>query len=98
MEPNNKSKGAWWVPAIALFMPISFWIAGPVIIALFVGKYFDKRFNSEPKIFILCIVIAFIISTISIIRISQKYIKRLEVEAREQSEQQKEKNGTATLN
>ncbi len=91
-----QNKEAWWRPAAILFAQMSFWIAGPVIIALFVGKYFDKRFNSEPRIFILCIIIAFMVSAISIVRISKKYIKKLEIEALEKAEQIKEKNGNTT--
>ncbi len=73
------------MPAAILFARMSFWIAGPVIIALFLGKYLDTRFSSEPRIFILCTVIAFLISTISIVRISKKYIKKLEIEAKQKN-------------
>ncbi|MDQ5971735.1 MAG: hypothetical protein QG566_681 [Patescibacteria group bacterium] len=85
MKENINTKQAWWMPALVLFIRMSFWIAGPIVIALFVGKYFDKRFNSEPKIFILSTVIAFLISVISIVRISKKYIEKLEKEAREKN-------------
>ncbi len=85
MKENINTKQAWWMPAVVLFIRMSFWIAGPIVIALFVGKYFDKRFNSEPKIFILSTVIAFLISVISIVRISKKYIEKLEKEAREKN-------------
>ncbi|MCC6323530.1 AtpZ/AtpI family protein [Candidatus Nomurabacteria bacterium] len=85
MKDNIDSKQAWWMPAVALFIRMSFCIAGPIVIALFVGKYFDKRFNSEPKIFILSTVIAFLISVISIVRISKKYIEKLEKEAKEKN-------------
>lgn len=85
MKENISTKQAWWMPAVVLFIRMSFWIAGPIVIALFVGKYFDKRFNSEPKIFILSTAIAFLISVISIVRISKKYIEKLEKEAREKN-------------
>ena len=85
MKENINTKQAWWMPAVVLFIRMSFWIAGPIVIALFVGKYFDKRFNSEPKIFILSTAIAFLISVISIVRISKKYIEKLEKEAREKN-------------
>lgn len=53
---------------MVLFGRLSGWIAGPILIALFVGKWLDKRYNSEPWLFLLCVGMAFILSSVGIVR------------------------------
>ncbi len=51
-----------------LFGRLSGWIGGPIIVALFVGKWLDKKYDSEPWIFLLSVAIAFIVSSIGMVR------------------------------
>ena len=51
-----------------LFGRLSGWIAGPIIAALFIGKWLDKKYDSEPWIFLASVGIAFIISSVGIVR------------------------------
>lgn len=83
MNENMKSKNAWWMPALIIFSRISAWIVFPVIISLFFGKKLDIYFNTGQTMFILCMVLAFIISAFAIIKISKSYIKKLEEEAKQ---------------
>lgn len=41
---------------------ISGWIAFPVIIALYVGQWLDRRFGTEPWLFLATITLAFLVS------------------------------------
>lgn len=83
MNENNKPKELWWRPAMMMFTNVSGWIAGPIIIALIVGKYLDKKYNSDPWFFLGLTAIAFFISIFSIVRIMMKYIREIEKEAKE---------------
>lgn len=86
MEKDNKVKELWYMPAIKMGADVSIWIAGPIIIALFVGKWLDKKYDSDPWFFIGLTVVAFIISIGGIMKILMKYLKDIEREAKEKRE------------
>ena len=73
---KNESKS--WQPAVFLFFKISGWIAFPVVISLVVGKWLDRRFETEPIFFLSLTAIAFGISLYGIVRESKKTMKDLE--------------------
>ena len=78
---DQKSKGekeAWFQPGLLLFGRLSGWIGGPVIGALFIGKELDEKFSSEPWGFLLCVGIAFVLSSVGIVWEAQKAIKEIE--------------------
>ena len=81
----NKNN-SWWRPAVEIFSQVSGWVAGPIILALVVGKYLDGRFDTKPWIFLGLTGIAFIFSIYGIVKVVTKYMKKIENE-------QKEKNG-----
>ena len=85
-QPDNKKDKIWWRPAIIMFVRVSVWVAIPVIIALYVGKYLDKRYDTAPWMFIGTTVVAFIISMVAIARISMKYIHKIEKENKEKND------------
>lgn len=85
-EDQNKSKVSWWQPGVLLFMRLSGWIAGPIIIAIFAGKWLDSKYGTDPWLFLLTVGFAFIVSTMGIVRDSMKELKRVEKE-------QKKKDG-----
>ena len=60
-----------------IFIQISSWIVGPLIFALYLGQYFDSKYNTEPKILIIACIIAFILTIVAITKISKNYIKSL---------------------
>jgi hypothetical protein len=77
MEDNKKTK-IWWQPALVMFAKSSAWIAIPVICALFIGKYLDKRYGTDPWIFLILTGIAFLVSMLGIWKILKKYINDIE--------------------
>jgi F0F1-type ATP synthase assembly protein I len=89
MENDQKGK-VWWQPAIVMFAKVSVWVAIPIILALFIGKYFDKRYGTDPWIFISLTGIAFIVSIFGIWKMLKKYIKEMNLEERNKNQ---EKNG-----
>ncbi|HEX8974189.1 MAG TPA: AtpZ/AtpI family protein [Patescibacteria group bacterium] len=80
MDSKNKSNIPWWQPGLVLFVRLSGWIAGPIIVAVFVGKFLDKKYHSEPWLFLLSVGIAFLISMIALIKIGFAEFKKIEKE------------------
>ena len=77
---NNTDKNAWWKPGLIIFAKVSASIAIPIILALYIGKYLDKKYNSYPWIFLSLTFIAFLISLFSIWKNVVKYIDNIEKE------------------
>jgi len=65
---------------LILFSRLSVWIGGPILVAIFVGKYLDKKYNTQPWLFLLSVGIAFAISTFGIIRDSMRELKKIDEE------------------
>jgi len=74
---NKKNKPLWWKPGVILFTKVSIYIAIPIIVALYVGKFLDNKYNTAPWIFLVLTFISFIISIVSIWRFISKYIDEL---------------------
>lgn len=74
----GSGRAAWWQPAIAMFLKLSVWIAGPIIIALYLGKWLDKKFDLAPWLFLSCIGLAFIISMFGLVKNTTEELKKLE--------------------
>lgn len=70
----------WWQSGIILFSKLSSWIVAPVLIALFVGKWLDRKFSTEPWLFLACVGIAFFISMFGIIRDTLEALKKMDKE------------------
>ncbi|MEA1925691.1 MAG: AtpZ/AtpI family protein [Patescibacteria group bacterium] len=62
-KQNDTSR---WQSNIILFAKLNGWIAGPVIIALIIGKWLDDKYNIDPWSFLALIGFAFVISIIGI--------------------------------
>jgi F0F1-type ATP synthase assembly protein I len=84
-ENKNNSNNPWWQPSMILFTKLSGWIAGPVLIGVFVGKWLDKKYGTEPWLFLLTVGIAFFLSMFGIVRDSLKEMKRIEKEEKDKS-------------
>jgi F0F1-type ATP synthase assembly protein I len=73
----------WWSSAVMLFFRVSTWIAIPVIFALFIGKFLDKKLGTSPWLFLVCTFVAFIISIVGITKTTLKEMKKIQEEAEE---------------
>jgi len=78
MENKNSGKSPWWQPSLILFTKLSGWIVGPIILAIFIGKYLDKKYNTEPWLFLLSVGFAFAISMVGIVRDALQAMKDIE--------------------
>jgi F0F1-type ATP synthase assembly protein I len=80
MEPViKKEDSSWWREPMLAFTRISSWIVAPILIALFIGKYLDKKWGTEPWAFVAVTGFAFLASCYGIIREVQKYSKDQEL-------------------
>lgn len=75
---EDKNNIPWWQPPILMSMRLSGWIAGPVIIAILVGKWLDKKYSTEPWLFLLSVGIAFVFSMFGIVKNARKEMNKIE--------------------
>jgi F0F1-type ATP synthase assembly protein I len=64
--------------ALIAFGRMSGWIAGPVILALILGKWLDRVYGTEPYLFIAIIGLGFFLSVFGILRETKRYIRSVE--------------------
>ena len=77
-EDGKQKQTAWWQPAIIMFLKLSVWIAGPIIIALYLGEWLDQRFATKPWLFLACIGLAFAVSIYGLVSNTMAEFKKLE--------------------
>lgn len=85
---SGKAKSDWWKPGITIFVQVSAWIAAPILLALFVGKWLDDKYGTEPWLFLGLTALAFVISSVGIIKVTLDYTKKIEKEAQEKKRSQ----------
>jgi len=78
METKDSGNTPWWQPSVILFARMSGWIAGPIIIAVFLGKFLDNKFNTHPWMFLGSVGTAFVLSIFGISRDAIKAMKVIE--------------------
>jgi F0F1-type ATP synthase assembly protein I len=66
--------------ALRVMANISGWIAFPVIIGLFLGRWLDRRFGTEPWLFLTTIGVCFVVSMYGLVTNSLKEFKKIEKE------------------
>lgn len=76
----------WWQPALTMFARMSAWIAAPVLLGVLIGRWLDKKYDTEPWMFIGCVAVAFIFSMIGLIKSVIEEYGKIE------NENQKKKN------
>lgn len=79
-ENKNKTKVPWWQPSLLLFSKLSGWIIGPIILGIILGKWLDRKFHTEPWLFLITVGLAFAISMFGIVRDATREMKRIEKE------------------
>ena len=79
---ENKEKinreAPWWRDGVLIFVKVSAYIAVPIILASFAGKYLDEKYNSGNLIFFCLIIIAFISTMYLIWREVKVYKNKIE--------------------
>jgi F0F1-type ATP synthase assembly protein I len=78
-----------WSLALRIAARLTGWVGFPVIIGVFLGKWLDERFNTEPWLFLITIGFCFLISMYGLITSALKEFKKIE---QEYKDNQAEKN------
>ncbi len=77
---NESKEIPFWQPSLLMFSRMSGWIIGPVVIGIFLGKWLDERYNTEPWLFLTTVGLAFIISMVGLVKDAFKEMDRLSKE------------------
>lgn len=92
MDIKKNKKENWQGPVYQLFATIIGWIIGPIIIALFLGNWLDAKYSTGNRYLLICVIIAFIITNIGLIKVSFKTIKKIDEQAKKDISDNKEEN------
>lgn len=80
MASVAKNKGtSWWQPALVISLKFSGWIIFPVLIAILLGQWLDRRQGTEPWLFLACVGVAFIVSLAGLIKNVLAEYKKIEL-------------------
>lgn len=77
---DNKIIKPWWRDGVIIFSKVSAYIAIPVIIASYIGKYLDKKYGTDPIIFLISVATAFILTIYLIWREMKIFQKKIAIE------------------
>lgn len=72
----------WWQPAVMIFFKMSAWIVAPVLLGTLLGRWLDKKYDSEPWGFIGIVGIAFVVSMTGLIIETTKEYKKITKESK----------------
>ena len=84
-DQKNQNEKYWWSAGLALFSRLSAWIIGPILLAIFIGKKLDAKFESEPWLFLLSVGVAFVISISAMVNIGLGEFKKIDSEKEEKN-------------
>lgn len=79
-----------WSLALKVMAKITGWIAFPVIIGMFLGKWLDQKYNTEPWLLLASIGVSFMISMFGLIKETLKEFKNIDKEYSFQKIEKKE--------
>jgi F0F1-type ATP synthase assembly protein I len=71
-------KKPYWKEGAVFFIKVYSYIAAPIVISLFLGKYLDKKFNSYPWCIIALSSISFFIGFFYLYKETVRYIETIE--------------------
>ncbi len=83
MSPKNKNVDAWWRPALMMLGRFLGLIIFPVLVGVMVGMYLDKKYNTEPWLFLASVGAAFVVSMIGLARNTLKEFRKIEKQIKE---------------
>jgi F0F1-type ATP synthase assembly protein I len=80
-SPKDIKKGGWQ-ESLTVFLRLSSWIAFPVLAGVFIGRWLDRKYDSEPWLFLLSVGAAFVVSMFGLVINAIKEFKKIEAEAK----------------
>ncbi|MCX6740221.1 MAG: AtpZ/AtpI family protein [Candidatus Parcubacteria bacterium] len=81
---HDKINKPWWQDSIMLFTQLSGWIGIPVILGVFLGRWLDQKYNTEPWLFLITVGVAFAISMIGIVKEATSAMRKIEQDTKNQ--------------
>mgnify|MGYP000968871592 CR=1 FL=1 len=79
---NNIDKKPAWQEGLQVFLRLSAWIAFPVLVGVFVGRWLDRKYDSEPWLFLTSVGAAFLVSMFGLVTNAIKEFKKIEAESK----------------
>ncbi len=73
-------KNESWALALRVMVRLAGWIAFPVILGTFLGQWLDKKYGTEPWLFLAAVGLAFLVSMYGLITNALKEFKKIEKE------------------
>jgi len=80
------SSDFWWDNGLKLFFQLCGWLAFPVLIAYYLGKWLDDKYQTNPWLFLLCLGIAFCLTCAAILFEVIKYLAQMEEEKKKKND------------
>jgi F0F1-type ATP synthase assembly protein I len=77
MEHPKQQARALQLALTSLFQ-ISGWLVGPLVVALFVGRWLDGHFGTKPWLFLISTGVAFVFTAIGIIKETKIIARRVD--------------------
>lgn len=68
----------WWQGSLSVFLRMSYWISAPVLVGIFLGRWLDRRYDSEPWLFLLCTGLSFVFSMVGLIKTAYQEFNKSE--------------------
>jgi F0F1-type ATP synthase assembly protein I len=78
---EKRTNQAWWSSGLKLFAQMSGWIVVPILAGIYLGRFLDEKYNTEPWLFLASVGIAFIITNIGIVYQAKKSINQITKQA-----------------
>jgi len=76
----------WWGPGLTVFAEVTGWIALPVVGALYLGRFLDEKYNTDPWFFLGLTAFSFIITSYGIVKLATRFIREAELEVKKKKE------------
>lgn len=90
MKSSSDNNGApWWRDGLLLFSKLSGWIGIPIVAALFLGRWLDKKYDSEPWLFLASVGLAFALSMTGIVKEARKAMDEISLQEKKESKDEK---------
>jgi len=71
-------KNTTWTIALRITANLSGWIAFPIIIGVILGRWLDRKYGTEPWLFLTTIGVSFLVSMYGLIINAVKEFKKIE--------------------
>lgn len=96
-ETKQAERAVWWQPALMVFARLSGWIVAPVVLAVFLGKWLDRKYSTEPWLFLATVGFSFFISIFGLAKNAVEEFKKIEEEEKKNAARKtKEENNDSS--